>query len=188
MGALSDVAQNIANTDAIVPSAGIEKVLYIGNRNNITPTEDGSNEVLITAIANASGEQFYSVTNVKRESNPGSDAVIADNLPNLFTNYLNFQPYERDSDAIKNLAEMDDVVAVVELKGPKTEGCFIILGYDNGLHLSAHSHRVNDNNGIPTYELSSREGEQERYPHRVFWDTDYATTAAAVAALTTPGA
>jgi hypothetical protein len=33
--------------------------------------------------------------------------------------------------------------------------------------------------------MQSREGEQEKYTHRIFWDTSYAVTLAALVALET---
>lgn len=184
MGCLSDITQVITNTCTNVPAAGLEIKGWILNRDDATFTPDGSNAALITAIANGT-DVAYPITAVKKENNAGFDAQIADNLPNLFSHYVSVQPYERDSDAVKNLDEMDDVVIIVELKGPKTEGCFVILGLERGLHLSSGSARFNDNNGIPTYEFASREGEYEKYSRYIFWDTDYATTLAALVALET---
>jgi len=175
MSCLGSVAKVIANTCLIVPVAGLEIKGWLFNRTDATFTEE-ANDVEISAIVMGGATVMYPITAVKKENNAGFDLVAADNLPDLFTNYFAFQPYERDPDSIANFDNMDDVCAVVELKGPKTEGCFIILGYLNGLHKSSASFRALDNNGIPTYEMQSREGEQEKYSHRVFWKTDYDTT------------
>jgi len=182
MSCLSAVAKLITNTCSIVPVAGLEVKGWLLNRTDATFTEE-ANDVLISGITMAGVTVAYPITAVKKENNAGFDLVTADNLPDLFTNYFAFQPYEKDSDSIKNFDDMDDVVAIVELKGPKTVGCFIILGYLNGLHKSAVSFRALDNNGIPTYEMQSLEGALEKYTHRVFWDTDYDTTVAALEAL-----
>lgn len=187
MACLSAITQVILNDCTNVPSAGLEPVAWIFNRAGVTWTVDGSNDVLITAGANEVGEQAWTATAVKKENNAGFDAVIADNLPDLFTHFVSLQPYERDSDAIKNIDEMDDIIVVVELKGPKDEGCFIMLGVEHGLHKITASARYNDNNGIPTYEFATREGEGEKYSRYIFWDTDYATTKADLVALETPG-
>jgi hypothetical protein len=184
MSCLGSVAAAITNTCSIVPVSGLEVKGWLFNRKNATFTEE-ANDVLISAIALGGGALAYPITAVKKENNAGFDLVSADNLPDLFTNYFSFQPYQKTAAAIKNFDNMDDVCAVVELKGPKTEGCFIILGYLNGLHKSSATFRALDNNGIPTYEMQSREGEQEKYTHRIFWDTDHATTLAALVALET---
>lgn len=180
MGCLSPITQVILNTCTNVPSAGLEVKGWIFNRSEFTFTPDVSNAALIDAITPLAAQVSWPITAVKKEMNAGFDVVIADNLPDLFTHYAAVQPYERDSDAVKNIDEMDDVVIVFELKGPKTEGCFIILGLETGLHKSTATARFNDNNGIPTYEFTSREGEGEKYSRYIFWDTDYATTKAAL--------
>jgi len=183
MACLEKITQVILNTCTNVPAAGLEVKGWLLNRSDFTFTPDVGNAALITAIAPVVAETAFPITAVKKEMNAGWDAVVADNLPDLFTHYSSIQPYERDSDAVKQMDEMDDVVIVWELKGPKTEGCFIILGLETGLHKSSGSWRALDNNGIPTYELTSREGEAEKYSRYIFWDTDYATTKAALVAL-----
>jgi len=64
-----------------------------------------------------------------------------------------------------------------------TEGKFIILGFENGLHKVSASWKALDNHSIPTYEFASREGEEEKYSRYVFWATDYAGTVTALEAL-----
>jgi hypothetical protein len=127
----------------------------------------------------------YPITAVNKEMNVGSDAVIADNLPNCFKHYFSFQPYGRTGANVKALDDMSDIVIVAELKGKKTEGCFVILGLETGLHPSGMAFRANDNYGIPTYEFATRDGEEETHSRYVFWSTNYATTLAAIVALET---
>ena len=185
MSCLTDIAKVIANSCTNVPAAGLEVKGWIINRADVTWTVDGGNVVLLTAAAMAGATVAYPITAVKKENNAGFDAVIADNLPDLFKHNVSFQPYARDAASILNMDNMDDVVFVLELKGPKTSGCFIVLGYETGLHLVSMSWKANDNNGIPTYEFGTRDGEGEKYSKYVFWDTDYDTTLAALVALET---
>jgi len=186
MSCLTSIAKVITNTCEIVPVAGLEVKGWLLNRADVTWTEDGANEVLITALAMASTKRTWPITAVKRENNAGFDLITAENLPDVFSNFFAFQPYERDSDSVEHFNNMDDCVAIVELKGPKTEGCFVILGYNSGLHKSAVTFRANDNNGIPTFEMTTREGEQEKYSRHVFWDTSYAVSLAALVTSETP--
>lgn len=185
MGCLSAIAANITNSCTDRPTAGLETDIYLMDRSVLTATADGTNAALITALALENGSNAYKATAVNKENNAGFDGVVADNLPNMFTHYVSVQPYARDSDTIKALDTMDDVVAVVELKGPKNEGKFIILGLETGLHMTSASGRANDNNGLPTYEFQTRSGEEELYSRYVFWDTDYDTTKTALDALLT---
>jgi len=187
MGCLSGIAQAITNSCTNVPSAGLEVKGWIINRADVTWTIDADNVVLLTGATMAGGTFAYPITAVKKEMNAGFDAVIADNLPDLFTHNISFQPYERKSANILALDSIDDIVVVLELKGEKISGCFIVLGYETGLHLVSMSYRANDNNGIPTYEFATKEGQGEKYSRYIFWDTgiegDYITTKALLVAL-----
>ena len=185
MSCLSDIAKVIANTCTNVPSAGLEVKGWIINRDDVTWTIDGSNAVLLTAATMAGATVAYPVTAIKKEANAGFDAVIADNLPDLFKHNYSFQPYGRLAADIIALDSIDDIVLVVELKEPKTTGCFIVLGFETGLHLESMSYKAKDNNGIPVYTFATRDGEGEKYSRFVFWDTDYDTTLAALVALET---
>jgi len=194
MSCLAKIAAVITNLCSSVPGIGITVKGWIFNRADITWT-GGSGTPLVTAGANAATKQAWTITAVKHEMNAGADALVADNLPGLFVHSVTIQPYERDEDAIKNIDNMSDVVIVLELEGGEkvadlyTEGKFIILGFENGLHKVAATWKALDNHGIPTYEFASREGEEEKYSRYVFWpaaDT-YAAAAAALLALEPPG-
>lgn len=180
MGCLSDITQVIANTCTNVPSVGLEVKGWLMNRVDAVWTIDVANVVLLTALT---GPTLYPITAVKKEMNAGFDGVFADNLPDLFTHNISFQPYERKAADILALDSIDDLVIVLELKGPKTTGCFIVLGYETGLHLVSMSYSAMDNNGIPTYEFATKEGQGEKYSRYVLWVTDYDGTVAALEAL-----
>ena len=194
MSCLAKIAAVITNLCTSVPAMGLTVKGWIFNRADITWT-GGAGTPLVTAGANGSGKQAWSITAVKHEMNAGADAVVADNLPGLFIHSVTIQPYERDEDAIKNIDNMSDVVIVLELEGGEkvadlyTEGKFIILGFENGLHKVAATWKSLDNHSIPTYEFASREGEEEKYSRYVFWPVagTYAAAAAALLALETPG-
>ena len=180
MGCLSDITQVIANTCTNVPSVGLEVKGWLMNRADAVWTIDGANVVLLTALT---GPTLYPITAVKKEMNAGFDGVFADNLPDLFTHNVSFQPYGRKAVDILALDSIDDLVVVLELKGPKTTGCFIVLGYETGLHLVSMSYSANENNGIPTYEFATKEGQGEKYSRYILWVTDYDGTITALEAL-----
>ena len=192
MGCLTKIAAAITNTCTNVPAPGVKIKGWIFNRADITWTV-GANVVLINAGANGVGTHAWTITVVKKEINAGADAVVADNLPGLYRHFVSIQPYERDEDAIKNIDDMDDVVIVLELEGGAkvanlyTEGKFVILGLESGLHRSSATWKSLDNHGIPTYEFSTREGEEEKYSRYVFWVAagTYIATLAALVTLET---
>lgn len=183
MADLTDITQVIANTCSIVPSRGLEVKAWAINRADVTWTIDGANVVLLTGATMAGATVAYPVTAVKMEHNAGWEGVFADNLPDLFMHNYSFQPYEREATDILAMDSMDDIVLVVELKGPKTTGCFIVLGYETGLHLVSMTWKAMDNNGIPTYEFATKEGQGEKYSRYVFWSATYDGTVTALEAL-----
>jgi hypothetical protein len=189
MTCVSKISKDILNSCDNVPVAGYEKKAWAMNREDVTLTLDATTTNLVTGIALASGEQAYTVTSVKKEMNGGFDLAAADNAPDTYPHYWSFQPYERDAESIKNFDDMSDIMIVVEAKGSKTEGCFIILGAETGLYKTSASQRANDNLGLPTYEFGSMEGQGERYSRFVFWDSvsgTYAGSKAILVALETP--
>ena len=188
MACTDAVSKAITNDCNSNPVAGLKTTAYIGNRADVTFTFDATTPNLITAMANASTKQFYKVQMVKKEGNAGFDLVTSDIAPDTFAQFFSIMPYEDDAASIANLDSMSDVVLVIERKGAEDEGSFTVLGVKNGMHRLSATQRVNDNLGMATYEFGSLDGQGENYSRYKFWDTDYATTAAAVAALETPGA
>lgn len=185
MTCASKIAAAIANTCETKPAAGVEVKMWAINRADATFTMDGTTETLCTAIALAGATVAYPITAIKKEADVGFDGVIADNLPNAFKHHFSFQPYGRTAAQIKAMDDMTDIVIVAELKGKKAEGSFVIFGLETGLHPASSSFRAKDNNGIPTYEFATNDGEEETHSRYVFWSTNYATSLAALVALET---
>lgn len=187
MACVDKISKDILNSCDTIPVAGYEPKAWAINRTEIDAlTLDSTTTNLITAITLEAGAQSYTVEAVKKEMNAGFDLAVADNIPDTFQHYFAFQPFERDAASIANFDDMNDIVIIAELKGVKTEGCFIVLGAETGLYKSSATQRGNDNNGLPQYEMQSLEGQGERYSRFIMWDTDYATTLAAIVALETP--
>ena len=194
MSCLTKISAVITNTCVNVPASGLRVKAWIFNRADVTWAV-GASATLIVTGTNAAAKKAQVMTAVKKEMDAGADAVVADNLPGLFKHTVTIQPYQRDEDSIKNIDDMDDLVIVLELEGGEkvadlhTEGKFILLGLDNGLHKEAATWKALDNHGIPTYTFASREGEEEKYSRYVFWvaaDTHAATLAALVALESVP--
>ncbi len=194
MSCLTKISAVITNTCVNVPASGLRVKAWIFNRADVTWAV-GASATLIVTGTNAAAKKAQVMTAVKKEMDAGADAVVADNLPGLFKHTVTIQAYQGDEDSIKNIDDMDDLVIVLELEGGEkvadlhTEGKFILLGLDNGLHKEAATWKALDNHGIPTYTFASREGEEEKYSRYVFWvaaDTHAATLAALVALESVP--
>ena len=190
MGCLDGISAAITNDCSKQPVRGLVREAYVFNRANLSFTPDVSNEVLITALANASGEQAYKVTAYRQDMDAGFDLVTAENLPEKYAHYWKIEPWDENADQIKNLDNLEDLVVVVEREGGQNkdsgDGAFQIYGLELGLWKSSATQRANDNDGAPVYEFTSREGQQEKHSKYIFFDTDYATTKAALEALLTP--
>lgn len=191
MGCLDGIIAAITNDCAKQPSRGLVSRVMIGNRADISYTVSGTNPNLITSIVNASTKQFYLLTAYRLDIDAGTDLVVADNLPESYKHYFKIEPWDQNSDQLENLDNLEDIVVGVERNGASGfdagDGAFQIYGLTQGLFKSSVSGRANDNNGTPTYEFTSREGQTEPQSKYVFFDTDYATTKDAFEALVTPG-
>lgn len=188
MGCLDGITANVVNDCTKQPTAGLEQVAYAINRGDISAyTQDVSNPNLITDITLEAGKVAHKITSFRNDIDSGYDLVASETLPDKYAHYFKMMPWDENSAQVNNLDNLEDLVIVVERKGRKThdggDGAFKILGLDNGLYKSSASKRANDNNGIPTYEFTSRAGEEENQSERVFYVTDYVTTKAALEAL-----
>ena len=186
MACTDKIAADILNSCAVNPVAGYEPIAWAINRVDIdVMTLDGTSTNLITAITMVGATVSYNVTAVKKEMDGGFDLAVADNIPDTFNHFWSFQPFQKTAAAIANIDDMNDIVIIAELKGDKTEGCFVVLGAELGLYKVSATQRQNANNGLPTYVFGSMEGQGERYSRFLFWDTDYSTSLAAIVALET---
>jgi hypothetical protein len=185
MACSSKITKAIANTCDNKPSTGLEVKAWAMNRSEVAFTLDGTDLANVTAITPTGAAVAYPITAVKKEMNAGFDLVVSDNMPDAYKHYFSFQPFTRDPEYIQVLDNMTDIVVVVELKGHKTLGCFQLFGLETGLHKTSGTFRANDNNGVPTYEFATRDGEEEKYSRYVFGGGTYATDLAALVALET---
>lgn len=183
MACTTKITKVITNDCDNKPSTGLEVKAWAINRADVTFTLDATKKALCTAITMAGVTVAYPITAVKKEMNIGSDLVSADNMPDSYKHYWSFQPYSRLPEDIQAFDNMTDIVIVAELKGHKTQGCFVIFGLETGLHKTSMAFRANDNNGVPTYEFATRDGEEEAYSRYVYGSGVYATDLAALVAL-----
>src|SRR5690606_37111342 len=166
--------------------AGAEMFAYAFNRRDINNvTYDQSNPRLVTAITLASGAKAYKIENFKKEIDAGFDLVTSDTNIDKFNQYVKFEAWGIDSDTVKALDELSDLVIIVERKnkGADGDGAFQIYGLQTGLYKSSDTMRANTASGKRIIELTNQAEEESTVSYHVFFDTDYATTKAAVEAL-----
>ena len=176
MGCLR-VAANITNQCSNRPIGGIENVAYILNRDEFTATVSDN---LVTNLVMDSGKVAFKIETIKKSKSAGHDLVTADNFDVLFNHYFALQPWNKSADNIRQMDEMDDIVAIIELKGNKTEGKFIMLGLETGMHLTSATMRTDNERAIPSYEFRSL---GETYSKHVLWKNSYSETLSIVQGL-----
>lgn len=172
MPCIEKIAANVLNSCAIIPRAGYEAIAWALNLGEFSYTISGN---MVTNITMDPGKYAYNITAVKKEMNGGFDAVISDEQDRYIHNF-SFKPYEKDPGSIVNIDQANALVVIVELKGAKTEGVFLVLGLQTGMYKDEGNLKQNDNYGLPVYNFSSIDYIGEKYSRWVLWDTDYDTT------------
>lgn len=182
---LDGIKANILNQCDDAPVGGLEINAWVFNRADLTATVDGTNKNLVTSLAVASGKQGYKIQGFKRNLNAGHDIVVSETNVDKYTHYFNFQAWMLDSDAVNNLDGLSDLVVVVERlnKMNSGDGAFKVYGLDTGLYKSTDTERANDLDGNRNIEMTSQAGEEPTVSSHIYFDTDYATSLAALDAL-----
>ena len=185
MGCIQGIAKAITSDCTTSLGGGLEVEAWVFNRKDLTVTYDGSQDNLITGLANVGAAVGYKLTGVKDLLNAGHDAVVAEDRPDKFTHYFSFQGFEILAEDITNIDDINDVAIFVELndKNDTGEGIFVGYGVKKGLWKSSDTRRWNDINGARSVELTSRGGKEEPFSSYVLLDTDYATTRALLESL-----
>lgn len=188
MSCVKGITANIINDCDYQPKGGVEETVYAFNRSDIdTITYNATNKHIVEDITLASGKLAYTIKGFKKSSNAGYDMTVNENLPDTFKQYFSFQPWGNDAATVKALDNLSDLVIVTESKnkGVSGNGAFEIFGLETGLYKSSDSKRANDNNGIPTIEMTTQDGEDASVSRHILFDTDYATTKAILVGLLT---
>ena len=180
------IAADILKDCSAPPTAGVEAVAYAFNRSDIdSVTYDQSNPRLVTAITLADGAKAYKIENFKKEIDAGFDLVTSDTNIDKFNQYVKFEAWGIDSDTVKALDELSDLVIIVERKnkGADGNGAFQIYGLQTGLYKSSDTMRANTASGKRIIELTNQAEEESPVSYHVLHDTDYPTTKGVVEAL-----
>lgn len=185
MACLTGIAANLVNDCTNQPTAGLEQVVYAFNRSELSGTKDSTNPNLITDLSVASTKQGYKIQGYKKTNNAGFDFEADETMPERYPQFFSSVIWGIDAATVKALNDLNDIVVVVENKNPGTsgDGKFEVYGFDTGLYKTNLTKRSNENGGTFTLEMGSLEGEAPTRSHYVFYDTDTATTKAALEAL-----
>lgn len=177
MSCYGQITANIETCGGHRATKGLAEKAWIANKGALTATI-----TVNKATALSGAHSLFTLEGFKDYSNAGSDAVIGE-IPTGFKHYFQFKDNNRTAAVKAMLDRADNIVVIVEANGSKTEGCFKMYGYQNGLWKKTQAQKANDDNGQTNLEFESREGMEEDYSEIVVWSTDYATTLAMINAL-----
>lgn len=187
-------------------TGGVEANLYLFNREEITAyqravgntqiIEDFVMQIITPAVPGdpgtpavvAKGYLFEGYTNSVK---PKIDGVVK-TFGFGYNHLVDFLIFKRGSDVKATIEKMAmsrlGLVAVIEHLGKTTDATFEVLGTDVGLRLLAISDDPTnvDNGGAYSLQLASPNDFKEPHMPATFYDTDYATTKAALLALIAP--
>lgn len=155
----NNIFQNIYATCENKIVSGIEQKIYLFNRKDVSyELGDGTNFAKneIVSFSVKSGKTGYVAMGLKKNLTSGFERIISETAPDQWRNTLSLISYEFDKNAMRNIDEMGDIVAIIERKGVKSEdGSFLALGLENGLYIDTDSWSANDNGGARSISLSS---------------------------------
>ena len=184
-GIFADIVSNCTTQK----SGGLEVVAYAMNRTDIeSVTYDATYDNMVTAMTMKSTKRVWEVKGIKDLLNAGHDIVTAADRADLYKHYFASQAFETEAEKIFNQDALNDIVVIVEAKDKTAtgDGVFFIYGLKAGLYKTTSTRRFKDINGSRNIEFASMDSALESHSEYVFFDTNYATTLAAVQALLTP--
>ena len=180
----ADIAANIQeNCSNRLVGGYTGKGLLIPLSYNPAFTVDAQNPRIITAITLASGQKWCVIDNASIEQ-PFTDSSMKSNAEQglrRFTKNVHFLIPSRGAAVAKQIVEpladsAEGYLVVLEKKDRSGDGSFEVVGYQQGLKVTADgiSRNEYENSGSISVTMSCNEA----FSEVVLFDTDYATTKA----------
>ena len=176
-----------------IPQAGMQPKIWLANRSDIASyTFDPADASLVTAITMNQGGAFY-VFDGYRQSVSAEIQFVPQTLTSGYKHLVSLQVFDLSTTQKLNLEKMalTKVVAIVENQNVdgNANSIFEIFGSGIGMEVETLTRINRDLETAGSFSVglgtSDNEG-QEAKMALSFFDTDYATTLAAVVALETP--
>jgi len=167
--------------------AGVAERLLIGNLADIESiTYNITNTSVIENIIMKAGTSMFAFEGV-RSSNKPDISLVPDDLVTSFKHMIDFSAFEVDSQAKVNLQAMAVSKTFAIFQNPKdsslVDSVWEVLGVSTGLEMSALNRLPASKDGSYKIQLATPEAASETALPASFWDTDLATTQAAIDAL-----
>lgn len=172
--------------------AKVNESLSIGNLDDIeSVTYDVTNPTLITGIVMKQTKQMFTFQGVRSTVKPQVDLVASD-VNVGFSHQCDFSVFEVDAAQKENLQAMSTISQFLIYQNPKDsslgDAVWEVMGINSGLEMATLVRMPADGatGGAYTCQLKTPEAASETELPNSFFDTDIATTEAALAVLLAP--
>ena len=173
----------------IIPGI-VPDIILVNLKDIDTVTYDVTNDYIITNIALASTKQGYSFEGFRQSARPQYE-YVRQPYSTAYNHIIDLQVFDITAAQKKNLEAMalGKIVAIVENLDKTDTATFEVYGLDVGLEVNTLTRIAADLETAGSFSLQlmtpEDAGKEPKLPPSWF-DTDYATTKAAVTALLTP--
>lgn len=182
-----------ADYDCTAPlKSKVNERLLVGNLDDIESiTYDVTNPTLITAITMKTGKQMFAFQGVRSSVKPQADLVASEVMVG-FSHQVDFSVFEVDAAQKENLQALSSKSSFAIYQNPKDsslgDAIYEVLGVNSGLEVSSLSRMAADGTtgGAYVVQLKTPEAASETSLPNSYFDTDVATTDAAILVLLAP--
>jgi len=145
----------------------------------------GSTPGLLTALALKSGKTAYAFEGFRNSVTPTSEKLTSASGQALWKHQVNFFIYENTQTQKNNIEKLGNGKFIAIIQNSKSdEQAFEVLGLGNGLEMQDGAvNNKNENNGAYNIVLATGANQGESKLPQTWFNTDFATTLAAVDAL-----
>lgn len=170
-------------------TGGVNATFYIANKDDVASiTLDPTNKMLATDITMVATKKFFTVAGQLQSTEPNSK-MVKGKYVNQFDHEVKFLVFKIDAATKKQILEMKDGNFTIIIRNNHTgtagETKYEIYGGVAGLKAEIIDRDPNNAENLGAFQitLKTQEYAREGKPPLTFFDTDSATTEAAIAAI-----
>jgi len=171
---------------------GVNARIWLANYDDIASYTFGTNNNVVTAITMNATTYFYPYQGFKQSVEPSTE-LVAGPVSVQYNHSLTFHVFDISSTMKVNLQKMalNKIVAIIENVNAagNSDSVFEIFGGGVGLEMISLTRLSRDAETMGSFAIqlqtSDNEGKESKLPYSL-WNTDYATTLAAIEALEVP--
>lgn len=179
MACATEIAKDFIDECGRIPKAGVENI-YLVNWADIdrSSSQLAVSNTQVTALVLKATKKIYQFT-ARREAGQVSHALAILEFATGYIHTVQGRPLLRgaeEREVIQDLVDGGRVVAIVEKvdTGLAGELKYEIYGYESGLKLLNDDYNSNENSGVSTLILQTKEGEEEATAPKLWNEDTYA--------------